>query len=429
MGHWALQFTPSVTLEAQRDVVLLEVSASLRLWGGEKALLQRLQQGWTALGWQPPDVITMACGPTPRAAQWQASYAAMLPCPAEIYPGIELHRLPVHVIEELGSHLSMLKRMGVHTIGQLEGLPRAGLSQRFGPSLVYALDAAAGRQPDPRRWITSPEQFHRQIELPLRADHKDLIEQATSRLITELSGWLSARQASVRSFMVTLIHDTPPDTPLRLGLAGPTREVQRLRRLLSERLVRCVLKRPVYEVALTATQIEPLPESSADLLGGPSVIRKDSWAELIERLAARLGPEQVQEVMAVDDHRPESAGHAIPLLPGLAQSGSSWDRAARLRPKGKPSLGQAPLSVFSESHRPVWLFARPLALSTQSERPFYRGPLRLLSGPERIEAGWWEAQSDAVAQRDYFIARSRQETLLWVFRTPEHRWYLHGLFG
>ena len=42
-GWWALRFTPRV---AQVDeALLLELSGSLRLWGGKRALLQQLLQG------------------------------------------------------------------------------------------------------------------------------------------------------------------------------------------------------------------------------------------------------------------------------------------------------------------------------------------------------------------------------------------------
>ena len=31
--------------------------------------------------------------------------------------------------------------------------------------------------------------------------------------------------------------------------------------------------------------------------------------------------------------------------------------------------------------------------------------------------------------RDYFIARTEQGRWLWVFRTPEQQWFIHGQFS
>jgi protein ImuB len=59
--------------------------------------------------------------------------------------------------------------------------------------------------------------------------------------------------------------------------------------------------------------------------------------------------------------------------------------------------------------------------------------LKLIAGPERIEAGWWD---DALVARDYFIAENDLGQLLWIY--CEHNaagagknqsWYLQGLFG
>jgi protein ImuB len=83
--------------------------------------------------------------------------------------------------------------------------------------------------------------------------------------------------------------------------------------------------------------------------------------------------------------------------------------------------------------RPTWILAKPIQLLMRNHRPFYGSPLRTVSTPERIEAGWWdEAQS-----RDYFIAEGTDHTLYWIYRERvviesgerEPRWFLHGLFG
>ena len=85
----------------------------------------------------------------------------------------------------------------------------------------------------------------------------------------------------------------------------------------------------------------------------------------------------------------------------------------------------------------------PLKLAVRQDRPLYQGPLTLLVGPQRLEAGWWGAASPAktvVTLRDYFLARSAQAGLLWIYRErlpasqavverAAGHWYLHGLFG
>jgi protein ImuB len=61
----------------------------------------------------------------------------------------------------------------------------------------------------------------------------------------------------------------------------------------------------------------------------------------------------------------------------------------------------------------------------QPPRRVAQAGLELLAGPERIESGWWDGDD---AKRDYFIARSEESSLLWIYR-DEEGWYVHGLFA
>jgi protein ImuB len=92
--------------------------------------------------------------------------------------------------------------------------------------------------------------------------------------------------------------------------------------------------------------------------------------------------------------------------------------------------------VDAAAPRPVWLLS-PEPLVERRSSPLFDGrPLRLLAGPERIEAGWWDGE---LAGRDYFIAQAAGGALIWIYRErlPLSRgageetsgWFLHGRFG
>ena len=92
---------------------------------------------------------------------------------------------------------------------------------------------------------------------------------------------------------------------------------------------------------------------------------------------------------------------------------------------------------------PTWLLPQPQPLRLQGDRPCHLGPLTLLVGPQRLESSAWMAltseqagqpqSAEAAVMRDYFIARSAQAGLLWIYR--ERRadatlsWFLHGIFA
>jgi protein ImuB len=75
----------------------------------------------------------------------------------------------------------------------------------------------------------------------------------------------------------------------------------------------------------------------------------------------------------------------------------------------------------------------PLPLAERDALPLLDGrPLQLLSGPERIETGWWDGHAVA---RDYFIAQAHDGSLVWVWRgrlpveQGEVNWFLQGRFA
>ncbi|MDR3398156.1 MAG: DNA polymerase Y family protein, partial [Pandoraea sp.] len=194
--------------------------------------------------------------------------------------------------------------------------------------------------------------------------------------------------------------------------------------LCKERLARSPLVAPVLTLRLDITQTAPHVAQSGSLLPEPGRAWQD-FVQLMERVAARLGDEHVRRLQVRGDHRPEAAFVTVPYgtsaraTPAADVSGKSG--ASRHLPDGDRPLPP----------RPAWLLDAPQRLSVHRERPWRQGPLQLVSGPERIEAGWWEP---GTVTRDYFIAADTQGALLWVFRErpvkgADAAWYLHGLFG
>ena len=57
--------------------------------------------------------------------------------------------------------------------------------------------------------------------------------------------------------------------------------------------------------------------------------------------------------------------------------------------------------------------------------------MRLLAGPQRVEAGWWEGESGTgLARRDYFLAHNAAAGSVWVFRDrATGGWFLQGVYG
>ena len=396
LAAWASQFTPRVTL-ALPATVLLEVSASLKLFKGLSAILHRQRAGLKAMG----HVAAIAVAPTPMAAAWLARAGVEKHvAPARLQQ--VLAALPVSLLEDDEKTLAALENIGVRTLGELLALPRAGVARRFGEALIEELDKALGHQPDPRIWYQPPASFRAGIELPAEVSNAGQLIFAARRLVLQLCGYLAGRVAGVRRFSLELLHAGSQATLCVIGLVAPAADAGHLMRLTRERLQRTTLPRPVSGLVLAADAIEPLAKGSLSLFQDAGQASGE-WQELVEHLRARLGKEAVSGLALCAEHRPEYA--SVGTEPGAARSA-----AAR----------------FGE--RPLWLLEKPSALPEQDAVPQYQGALKLLAGPERIESGWWDGRE---VKRDYFVALSRDGALLWIYRERQldGRWYLHGFFA
>jgi protein ImuB len=315
--------------------------------------------------------------------------------------------------------------MGLRTLADLQAVPRDGLARRFGEALLSELDRAMGTRPDPREPLALPPAFDSRIELFARADTTEQLLHGAHLLLARLVAWLSAQHAFVRRFTLVMEHerrsrhDTSAAgfTALEVALAEPSREHSHLLVLLRERLAQLQLPAPTLELRLHAEDIARRPPPNAELFPTPQS-EQEGLTRLIERLQARLGPEQVLRLVPLQDHRPEHA--------------SAWRVAdARMTRARSTAAGLGASPATRQAVRPVWLLPQPQPLSERQSGLVLDGePLQLLSGPERIESGWWDA---ALVERDYFIAQLPEGALVWVYRArlpvAGAGWFLQGRFG
>ena len=436
LGWWALQFTPKV---ARLDAaLLLEVSASERLWGGRQPLLRQIFESN-----KPVATVQYAQGATSLIAMARLHSAPL----ARTAPD----DLPLAALAAARPHLPTLARMGCSHWGQLRALPRGGVARRFGAPLLEALDRAYGRLPDLYPWLILPEVFEATLELGAQVETAPALLFGARRLLGLLQVWLQMRHSGVLAVELVWTMDPRRDTAtqgqLVVRTAEPTADMSHLQRLLGEHLARVTLPAPVSYLRLRTLETQKLSGESASLL--PDEQRPgDSLHQLLERLSARLGPQQVLQMQTRADHRPEhmqvwqpasSAAHLIAACADRTRAGGQKDQ-------------ENPQNFTTSALYPTWLLAAPLKLAVQCNTPQYQGPLTLLAGPQRLEAGWWGGGDCAL--RDYFLAHSEQMGLLWIYRErligpgrageragvqaegeaqrgaeADSQWYLHGLFA
>jgi protein ImuB len=429
LGWWALRYTPKVARCG--EVLLLEVAASTRLWGGLPALLQHVLTSN-----KPVALMNYAQAATSLIATARLSVAPATPHTV----ALDMHAdaLPLHSLAAAQSHLDTFARLGVCTWGQLRALPRAGLSRRFGAGLLSALDQAYGVGPDIYPWLTLPEVFDVALELPSHVDSAPALLFAARRLLAQLKVWLQLRQLGVLGLELVWQMDerrhTAHQGALPLHTAKSTQDINHLQRLLSEHLAHVCLPAPVHTLRLRTLETQALSSQSGSLVLDTHRAG-DGLTQMLERLGARLGADRVLQLQPRMDHRPEQMQAWLSATQSVAVDAMNTRARGQKYLKNKKWPMDAP-TPWAQRTAPTWLLTEPLKLTVHQQQPHYQGPLTLLAGPQRLEAGWWGGGD--LALRDYFVARSSLADLLWIYRErlgsvdtahTSANWYLHGMFA
>ena len=403
---WLSQFTPMVCPE--KSGVSLEISSTLRLFGGIGPLVSRIRIGITSLGMH----ATLGIAPTPLAAY-------LLARASHHVTGIRMCRDPRQLQERL-SEISLklfdwphditqpLLALGLVHVKDLLLQPRSGLRRRFGDQVLEDLDRALGQLADPREPHQVPENFSSHTDLLFDIIDAEQLFIPVNMLLNQMEGFLRARGAAANEIVLDLKHNRLMKTRHAFGSRHPLRNAEKWLRLIRERLTAQPFPEAVVALRLSAMRLVTYQEQNESWLPTPDV-HHEKWQALIERVASRLGDKRVFSVRENSDHRPELA----------------WQSDIDHRRK---KTARATLSAIQDKPRPLLLLTDPRALVTINGTPQHHGPLALLAGPERIETGWWDGRPVA---RDYFVAKNPQQEICWIFRDYRQgkKWYLHGYFS
>lgn len=388
LAAWAYGFSSQVSLHFP-DALVLEVQSSLPLFGPWPRFEARLRQELTGLGFGHR--ITLA--PNPVAARVLANASDSLAVRDDASLSAAMRTLPVALLGFDPDIVQALSRMGLRQLDQLLALPRAQLARRFPVSLLNHLDQMLGSKVLPIEFFLPPTTFQLRIELNFEVESTQALLFPLRRLTSDLATYLAGRDMGAQRFTVRLEHREAPVTEVVVGLLAPERDPALLFEFARGRLEPIQVVEPVLAIGLIADELPSFVPQHRGLFDERPQ-QTVSWEQLRERLRARLGDDAVCSIGAQGDHRPERA----------------WQRDT-------PSLA---LQALGPNRRPGWLLPAPEPLGTSVSR--------VLSGPERIESGWWDGED---ARRDYYVLELTDGRTAWAFQATADGpgWWVQGWFA
>lgn len=414
LGDWCIRFTPVAALDLP-DGLLLDVSGCPHLWGGERAYLEEILKRLTRGGYH----VKAAIADTPGAAWALSRYAATSTL---VKPGKQaqaLMPLPPAALRISTPLVQKLHKLGLTHTGSFMQLPRAALRRRFGQELLHMLDKALGLEMELLLPLQPPISWQERLPCPEPVNGAAAVSIAAGRLLQQLCARLAKAEAGIRCAVFKGYRSDGKVATLQINTFRPSHHAPHLLKLLQMKIPQFEPGPGIELFTLEAPETAPVFSAQEQLWGARNKQQQTHIAELLDRIAGKLGNDAIKRYLPAEHYWPERSIQPASHLGQQPQS--PWpqqlQRPVRLLPQPIPIIVSAPVPDY-----PPMLFR-------------YKGVVHNIvkaDGPERIEQEWWLQEGE---HRDYYCVEDNSGQRYWLFRSGHytgqslHQWYLHGYFS
>lgn len=425
----------------------VDITGVAHLYGGEAGLLADLDRRLAGLGLTAGVGLADTFGAAHALGWYQKSAREQIA--RNIAPSgltaAAIAPLPADALRIGHDSVTLLRRLGLSTIGSLIDVPRVALERRFrskneSARVLLRLDQALGVTSEPRRPLLEPPVMRVEAAFPDPLISADGLSAETGVLVARLVERLGQSGLGVRSLQLQLYRSDGSTAQAAVGTSSPSLDARHLMRLLAERIAGLDLGFGADLLVLEARRAEPVARRQLTLTtpAAEGAREAGAGARLVDRLSNRLGEARVTLLAPVASHWPDRSERRVPALKAITTRAHD----PRWRPPGR-------------ARRPALLLPAPEPIAVMAEVP-EGAPLRFTwrrvghrivraSGPERIEPEWWReialGEDRRSRIRDYYRLWDAAGACFWVFRDgryqagsddaagPRPAWFVHGIFG
>src|SRR6266481_978832 len=383
IAAWCDRFTPLVALDSPHGL-FLDITGCVHLFGGEAAMMRRVCDVLTAQGF----TVSAAIAGTAVCARTMTRHVhGHIVGEGEEADAVK--PLPVSALGADGAITTGLRRAGLKTIGDVASRARHEITARFGAGFTTLLEQALGQGDapiSPRKPLPDYIVEKRFAEPVATAG---VISATLSRLAQMLVVAMAQQGKGARRLEACFFRTDGAVRTIAVDTGQPVTRAGMIDRLFRERLD--ALSDPLDPgfgfdlIRLSASRTEIVVQQQRDL--DANVHDNDELADLIDRIAARIGGKRVVVHLPQDTHIPERAVLPAPAQYHLAAATQAvWPD----RIESEPPL------------RPLRLFERPEQIKVIAQVPD-GPPARFVwrrathavihaEGPERVAMEWWRAE-------------------------------------
>lgn len=414
LAEWCLRYSPLVAVDPP-DGLLLDVTGCTHLKGGEREFLKDMVIRLKGLGYdvRPGMADTIGCA---WGVARCASSGLIVP---EAGHRNALMPLPPSALRLPTDLLLKLQNLGLYQISSFIHIPRAVLRRRFGKNMVLRMLQALGQEEEFLLPMKEPVPYSERLSCLEPVSTRIAIEIAVNNLLDNICKRLRNEGLGLRKATITYYRIDGEKGTIDIGTNHASHHIEHLFKLFSLTLDTVSPGMGIELFVLDACQTEPVDAQQKDLWAAKPGADSKQVAELLDRVAGKIGCGGIQRFLPDEHYWPERS--TKPTSDIKKKPETEW-------PADKPL--------------PVQLLAVPEPIKATALTPdyppilfLYRGrrhEIKKADGPERIEREWWIEPGE---HRDYYVVEDQDGRRYWIFRSghyngiQEDHWFLHGFFA
>jgi len=405
-------FSPLVERTSENTIVF-SIQGLNRLIGGIHDIASAISRRGDEMGWK----ANLAIAAHPDTAILAARH---LPGVTILTPGREidwLGQIPVAAAGVDPAIAETLERWGITTLGQLSELPPDGLVERLGEAADRLRRLARGEVSRPLRLPAEAAVYEAQAELDHPLESVEEILFVLSPLLhTELAK-MERNALALQRLHLRFVREDRQESHRSLELPLPTRSAT-----VVLKQIQLDLEAHPLGGRLAAVWLRLDPAAPRTIQGGlyrPPSPEPDRLQNVLARIGALVGPDQVGSPVLLDTHRPD----AFTLRPYALLVNSEVET-----PDPARRIEDQPLRLSLRLFRP----ARAAKVRLDQGRPVWlraagvEGAVTRWAGPWRMSGGWW---TESPWERDEWDVQLSGGDAYRIYHDGIQRaWFLGGLY-
>lgn len=412
LGLWCIRYTPIVAADLP-DGLILDLSGCSHLWGGERAYLKEIVNKLRTSGYDARAAIADTIG----TAWAVARFGKITPIIDGGMQAQALLNLPPVALRLEPVVLEKLQKLGFGTINSFMQIPRSVLRRRFGEGFLLRLAQALGLEDETIKPLIPPVPYAERLPCLEPVRTAKAIEIAIQKLLEGLCARLQAEGKGVRKATLKCYRIDGKMVQVGISTNRGSHSVSHLFKLFELQVSRIEPALGIELFLLEALKVEDIDVLQEKLWAANSGLQDSALAELLDRIATKVGPERIRRYLPAEHYWPERS----------------------IKPAA--SLSETPATKWrTDRPRPLRLLRRPERVEVMALLPDYppkvftykgrRHVVEKADGPERIEREWWRDKGE---HRDYYAVEDAEGQRYWLFRSGHYdaapEWYLHGFFA